>query len=42
MRSHGSVRYHSYGFPEVLTYGEIEKPIAGQDADESVQASTEV
>lgn len=35
-------QYHSYGLPDVLTYGEIEKPIAGQDAGESVQASTEV
>jgi len=42
MRSHGSVSYHSYGFPEVPTYGEIEKPIAGHDASESVQASTAV
>jgi hypothetical protein len=36
------VRYHSYGLPDVLTDGEIEKPIAGHDAGESVQASTAV
>ena len=27
-------QYHSYGLPDVLTYGEIEKPIAGHDASE--------
>jgi hypothetical protein len=35
-------QYHSYGWPDVLTYGGIEQPMAEHDAGESVQASTEV